>query len=80
MQIYIHRDNQQLGPFTEAEVKAQLASGAISLQDHVWWQGQANWIPLGQSPLLAPGFTAPPGTPAVPSPGGTPQPTSQLAI
>lgn len=69
MQIYIHRNGQQLGPFTEAEVKAQLASGAISLLDHVWWQGQANWIPLGQSPL---GTTTPPlppaSTPLRPSP------------
>jgi uncharacterized protein DUF4339/uncharacterized protein DUF4190 len=61
MQIYIHRNNEQLGPFTEAEVRAQLASGAISPQDHVWWQGQANWIPLGQSPLAVP------GTPLAPS-------------
>ena len=46
MQIYIHRNNEQLGPFTEAEVRAQLASGAISPQDHVWWQGQPGWVPL----------------------------------
>jgi hypothetical protein len=69
MQIYIHRNNQQLGPFTEAEVKAQLASGAISLQDHVWWQGQANWMPLGQSPLAATlSSTSPGSAPMVPSP------------
>jgi hypothetical protein len=73
MQIYIHRNNEQLGPFTEAEVRAQLASGAISPQDHVWWQGQANWMPLDQSPLLAPGFTAPPVV-------ATAQETSKLAI
>jgi hypothetical protein len=91
MQIYVHKNNQQLGPFTEAEVKAQLVSGALSLQDHVWWQGQANWIPLGQSPLaatLAP--TAPGSAPAVPSPlpgataafsgGGSVPVTSKLAI
>lgn len=80
MQIYIHRNNQQLGPFTEAEIKAQLASGAISPQDHVWWQGQANWMPLGQSPLMAPGTPVIPGAPPAPNPTGTPQPTSKLAI
>jgi hypothetical protein len=53
MQIYVHCNNQQLGPFTEDEVKAKLAAGAISLQDHVWWQGHADWMPLGQSPLAA---------------------------
>jgi len=74
MQIYIHRDNQQLGPFTEAEIKAQLASGVISLQDHVWWEGQANWVPLGQSSLMATlSPTSPGSAPMVPSPlPGTP--------
>ena len=64
MQYYITRNNQQLGPFTEAEVKAQLAAGTISPQDHVWWQGQQGWIPLVQSSLMAPitpGLTPPPG-------------------
>jgi peptidyl-prolyl cis-trans isomerase B (cyclophilin B) len=74
MQIYIYRNNQQLGPFTEAEIKAQLASGATSLQDNVWWEGQANWIPLGQSSLMATLAPTPPGSPPMaPSPlPGTP--------
>jgi hypothetical protein len=90
MQIFIHRDGQQLGPFTEAEVKAQLASGALSPRDHVWWEGQAGWVPLGQSPLAAPMATSSPPIylPPVPAPGrpGLPrtpvhaQPTSSLAI
>ena len=83
MQIYVHRNNQQLGPFTEAEIKAQLASGTISPQDHVWWQGQAGWVPLSQTPFAGPGapvvLGAPP-TPAVPYPAGAPAPTSKLAI
>jgi uncharacterized protein DUF4190/uncharacterized protein DUF4339 len=91
MQIYIHRDNQQLGPFTEAEIKTQLASGAISLQDHVWWEGQANWAPLGESSLaaaLSPASPAPapviggplPGTPAVAPVNATVPETSKLAV
>ena len=73
MQIFVQHGGQQLGPFTEAELKAQLASGAISLDDHVWWQGQGNWIPLSQS-QFAPGATpAIPGTPVVP---GTPLPVA----
>ena len=90
MQIYINRNNQQLGPFTEAEVKAQLASGTISLQDHVWWQGQANWVTLAQSPFAAPvdqttpGTTppipAPPAATTAPYPVGNVRVTSNLAI
>ena len=90
MQIYVHKNNQQIGPFTEAEVKAQLASGALTLQDHVWWQGQANWLPLGQTILATPGpapMPTVPGAPMAPemaAPTGPafrhPGTTSQLAI
>jgi hypothetical protein len=67
MQIFIHRNNQQLGPFTEAEIKAQLAAGAISLQDHIWWQGQSGWMPLRQSPFATP-VAGMPSMPPVPFP------------
>jgi uncharacterized protein with PQ loop repeat len=83
MQYYVTRNNQQLGPFTEAEVRAQLAAGTISPQDHVWWQGQQGWIPLAQSSLMtptAPGVTPPLGIAPIPSTVGASLPTSQLAI
>jgi Flp pilus assembly pilin Flp len=84
MQIYVHRNNQQLGPFTEDELKAQLASGSISLQDHAWWQGQTNWLPLSQTPFatkLAPGLPGVPG-PNLGSAGTFPssEKTSNLAL
>ncbi len=63
MAIYVHRNDQQLGPYSVAEVKSQLASGALSINDHVWWKGQPGWVPLGGSPVLDPGFKDPEGTP-----------------
>jgi len=79
MQIYVHRNNQQLGPFTEEEIKAQLASGVTSLQDHVWWQGQPKWLPLGQTSLMASAAPAIPGyVHNIPVPTG--ERTSGLAI
>ena len=69
MQLYVNRNNQQLGPFTEAEVKAKLASGELSLLDHVWWPGQATWMPLGQSPY---GGVVPPAFPIPGAPGHLP--------
>ncbi len=86
MQIYVHRNNQQLGPFTEEELKAQIASGAISLQDPVWWQGQANWLPLNQTTLaatLAPGVPVPPSIPGAVAPSillPASEKTSNLAL
>lgn len=67
MQIYVNRNNQQLGPFTEEEIKAQLASGSISLLDHVWWEGQATWIPLGQSSFAVNPASITPGAAAATS-------------
>jgi hypothetical protein len=61
MAIYVHRNDQRLGPFTVTEVKSQLASGALSIHDHVWWKGQPSWIPLGGSAVLEPGFQDPSG-------------------
>lgn len=49
MQFYINRNQQQLGPFDEAEVRAQLANGIVSPHDLVWWEGQTGWVQLGQS-------------------------------
>lgn len=81
MQIYVHRGGQQLGPFTDAEIKAQLTTGTISPQDLVWWEGQAGWVPLGQSSLAAtPGSVVPPPVASMTPPvvqGGR---TSGLAI
>jgi uncharacterized membrane protein len=81
MQIYVHRDNKQLGPFSETELQELINAGSISLQDPVWWQGQADWVPLAQTSLAAKltapalGAAAPP-PPAV-SAGGE---TSKLAL
>ncbi len=77
MQIYVQHGGQQLGPFTEAEVKAQLATGVITPQDHVWWQGQADWILLSASPFVTaplPGAPAEISIPAIPPTPGIPAP------
>jgi hypothetical protein len=84
MQIYVHRNNQQLGPFTEEQLKAQLADGTLSLQDHAWWQGQTNWVPLSQTPFAAtpsPGVPSIPGAvPAIPAFNPPYEKTSNLAL
>jgi hypothetical protein len=74
MLIYVLRDNQQTGPFTEAELRAQWAAGAVTPQTLVWWQGLPEWQALGQTQLAVP-----PPTGVVPphvAPPMTPLPTS----
>jgi hypothetical protein len=85
MQYFVHRNNVQLGPFTEADIKAQLASGTLSTSDHVWWQGQQGWVPLSQTALVAgavPPIVAPvaPGMAPAYVPIAPTGATSQLAI
>jgi len=82
MQIYVHRNNQQTGPFSEAELQALINTGAVSLQDPVWWQGEANWVPLGQTSLAAKLAPAAPsaGIPHAPALDVGVQKTSGLAI
>jgi Domain of unknown function (DUF4190)/GYF domain 2 len=61
MQIYVFRDEQQTGPFTEAEIRAELAKGTLTVNDMVWWEGQAEWQPLGTTTF----FAASPATAAI---------------
>ena len=64
MQIYILRDNQQTGPFTEAEVRAELAAGTITPDSLVWWDGLPEWKALSQTPIGTAPAAAPVVTPA----------------
>jgi len=48
MEILIHRDGKQLGPFSEDQVRKQLANGSLSSTDLAWHDGLAEWLPLSQ--------------------------------
>jgi hypothetical protein len=80
--IYVVRGTEQAGPFTEAEIRAQLASGAITGDTMIWWEGLPEWSPLSRTPLGAPPTTVPAAPGAVaPTPGpATGSRTSTLAI
>jgi uncharacterized membrane protein YdbT with pleckstrin-like domain len=46
MQIYVHRNSQQLGPYSVAEVSTRLADGTFSRDDNAWCEGMSTWEPL----------------------------------
>ena len=46
MEIYISRNQQDYGPYSEAEVREHLRSGDLSPDDFAWRQGLADWVPL----------------------------------
>jgi hypothetical protein len=82
--IYVARGTERSGPFTEAEVRAQLASGTVTGASLVWWEGQKEWLPLSQTGLAAPALGGPPPAPPPAPPAGALPPgqkkTSTLAI
>ena len=60
MKLYIYKDGRILGPFSEQEVRDQLAAGKIAREDMVAVEGDANWTSLGESPFArAPVFPPP---------------------
>ncbi|HEX4129503.1 MAG TPA: DUF4339 domain-containing protein [Pirellulales bacterium] len=48
LSIYVARDGKQLGPFTPAEVRSQLAQGSIASGDLGWREGMPDWRPLAE--------------------------------
>lgn len=51
MQIFIHRDNQQQGPFSVDEINDRLRSGAvIASGTFAWYEGCPGWMTLDRVP------------------------------
>jgi uncharacterized RDD family membrane protein YckC len=46
MEVWIGRDGERHGPYTEADVRQWLASGEVSPADLGWYEGLADWQPL----------------------------------
>jgi hypothetical protein len=42
--IYIHKDGQQIGPFTEKEMRSHWANGSIGPDDLAWYEGLPDWV------------------------------------
>ncbi len=52
MNIYVHKDGTQYGPYTIEQVQQYIQQGAFTLQDQACHDGQ-NWVPLSQVPGLS---------------------------
>jgi len=61
MQIFIHRDGRQFGPYSADQVRQMLAEGELKPDDLAWHEGLTDWQPLGSLPSVAP---TPSGRPA----------------
>jgi len=48
MQIFIAKNKQQTGPFSEEQVQGMLASGMVAPTALAWHEGLSGWLPLNQ--------------------------------
>lgn len=60
MQIYLHQNNQQEGPFTLPRISARLVSGELDSSTLAWHDGMDTWYPLNHEKWQALGIVAPP--------------------
>lgn len=59
-QIFVFRENRQLGPYTVAEVRSFLLSGELSQSDWGWHEGVSEWTALSALPEVIAGLIPPP--------------------
>jgi S1-C subfamily serine protease len=53
MEIWIHRNGQFAGRFSESTIREKVADGSLSTSDLAWNEAKASWIPISE--LLAAG-------------------------
>lgn len=58
MNIYIHKNEQQIGPYNETQIAEAVSSGHISMEDLAWKEGLTEWVRLGELMKIPP--TRPP--------------------
>jgi hypothetical protein len=46
MEIYIHRDGEQFGPYSVEQTRDYMASGNLLPGDLAWHEGATDWVPL----------------------------------
>lgn len=70
MDYHVARNNQPLGVYPEADLRARLQSGEIQPSDLVWCEGMPAWKPAAEvfAPAVPPAVPA--GVPPAPAPAG----------
>jgi hypothetical protein len=61
MQLYIHRNGEQFGPYPVELARDYLAAGTLLPGDLAWHEGAVGWVPLNQIAEIA---TPAPASPA----------------
>lgn len=79
-------NDQQLGPFTFAEVKQKIRTGEIKADTHIWKDGMSDWRKVSAVPTFmaslagSPQGEAKPASSPPPAPGSAPPPPSRPSL
>jgi GYF domain 2 len=52
MDILIHRNGQQYGPYSQQDIFKYLNDGSLTQDDLAWYEGAPQWVPLRNIPAL----------------------------
>lgn len=74
MELYLHQNGEQVGPYTEEQIVSMVSSGELSRDDIIWHEGLAEWQPI-QSVVGLPAPVAPQPAPVQQAQSSSPQPT-----
>ncbi|WP_458070896.1 RDD family protein [Rhodanobacter sp. BL-MT-08] len=73
MEVWIGRDGERHGPYSDGDIRQWLRSGQVSRDDLGWYEGLADWQPLSVlfpdevTSTAPPSFAAPPVSSVLPS-------------
>ena len=69
MEMFLHRDGQQLGPYSLSVLRSMYEQGELLATDLAWDAGSQNWLPVSeifQQQSSSPPLMSPPQRPAPP--------------
>lgn len=78
MELYLHKNGEQDGPYTEEQISSLLTAGELSRDDIVWHEGLSEWQPLHAVFSLPTPVIPPAPIPQTPAKGSIAKPPKSL--
>ena len=66
MEIWIHRNGQFAGRFSESDIRAKVADGSLSPTDLAWNEAKSSWQPISEFLAALPAASSGPAAEAEP--------------
>src|SRR3982751_6444213 len=63
MEIWVHRNGQYAGRFTESAIREKVADGSLSATDLAWDEAKSAWKPISELLAAFPSATSEPAPP-----------------